>query len=101
MTPELVPVWKKNMHNIYSEIKDVATFLNLPMIYTEVSGQKFGRKNVESALNNLSPGPNDIVIFYYSGHGFSYDQTETQAYPQLDLRESRFEDITNRYTQCI
>jgi len=88
------PSVQKDMRNIYSEIKDVATFLNLPMVYTEVSGQKFGKKNVESALNALSPGPNDIVIFYYSGHGFSYDQTEIQAYPQLDLRESRFEDIT-------
>ncbi len=82
---------KKDVTNIYSELKDVSVFLNLPLNYVEISGTKFGKANVETALDNLKPGPNDIVIFYYSGHGYSNDQL---AYPQFDLRQSRFDDIT-------
>jgi hypothetical protein len=48
---------------------------------------------VEAALNNLKPGVNDVVIFYYSGHGYSAEQ-KTNDYPQFDLRQSRFDDIT-------
>jgi Caspase domain len=84
----------KDVVNFYSQIKDVSVFLNLPLAYTEIKGGKFGKANVEAALNNLNPGTNDIVIFYYSGHGYSNTQNAAQAYPQFDLRQSRFDDIT-------
>lgn len=84
---------KKDVTNIYSEIKDVATFLKLPLNMVEISGTKFGKESVETAINNLKPGPDDIVIFYYSGHGYANDQQSAQTYPQFDLRQSRFDDI--------
>ncbi len=84
---------QKDVVNITSQIKDVAIFLGLPLNYVEVSGAKFGKLNVETALNNLKPGTDDIVIFYYSGHGYSNDRNAAEAYPQFDLRQSRFDDI--------
>jgi Caspase domain len=84
---------KKDVNTMYSEIKDVSTFLKLPLNYVEISGSKFGKANVEAAINDLKPGTNDIVIFYYSGHGYSNDQQAGKNYPQFDLRQSRFEDI--------
>ena len=84
----------KDVTNFYSQIKDVSVFLNLPLVYTEIKGSKFGKAGVETALNNLNPGTNDIVIFYYSGHGYSNQQNTAQEYPQFDLRQSRFDDIT-------
>jgi hypothetical protein len=85
---------QKDVVNISSQIKDVSTFLNVPLNFVEVSGKKFGKSSVETAINNLKPGANDIVIFYYSGHGYSNENKTTQQYPQFDLRQSRFEDIT-------
>ncbi|MBL0334334.1 MAG: caspase family protein [Chitinophagaceae bacterium] len=85
---------QKDVVNITSQLKDVSVFLKLPMETTEISGAKFNKANVEAAVNKLSPGPDDIVIFYYSGHGFSFDQDSAHPYPQFDLRESRFDDIT-------
>lgn len=85
---------QKDVINFSSQIKDVATFLNLPLNYVEVSGKKFGKANVEAALNNLKTGSNDIVIFYYSGHGYSNPEKTDQQYPQFDLRQSRFDDVT-------
>lgn len=84
---------KKDVTNLYSEIKDVSTFLKLPLNFVEISGANFGKAKVEEAINNLKPGTNDIVIFYYSGHGYSNDANASQAYPQFDLRQSRFDDI--------
>lgn len=84
---------QKDLVNLSSQIKDVSVFLKIPLSYVEVSGANFNKKNVENAINNLKPGPNDIVIFYYSGHGYSIEQNTTQQYPQFDLRESRFDDI--------
>jgi hypothetical protein len=84
---------QKDVINISSQIKDVATFLGLPLNYVEVSGTKFGKAGVETAINNLKPGPNDIVIFYYSGHGYSAEGKAVEQYPQFDLRQSRFDDI--------
>jgi hypothetical protein len=84
---------QKDVVNISSQVKDVATFLGLPLNYVEISGAKFGKASVETALNNLKPGTNDIVIFYYSGHGYSNDRKAEEQYPQFDLRQSRFDDI--------
>lgn len=84
---------QKDVVNITSQIKDVATFLNIPLNFVEISGTKFGKANVEAALANLKPAANDIVIFYYSGHGYSNDRNADEAYPQFDLRQSRFDDI--------
>lgn len=84
---------QKDVINISSQVKDVATFLGLPLDMVEVSGANFGKANLETALNNLKPGSNDIVIFYYSGHGYSNDRNANEQYPQFDLRQSRFDDI--------
>lgn len=84
---------QKDVINMSSQIKDVATFLGLPLNYIEISGTKFGKQNVETALSSLAPGPDDIVIFYYSGHGYSNDSRSEEQYPQFDLRQSRFDDV--------
>ncbi len=84
---------QKDVINFTSQIRDVATFLKIPLNLVEISGSKFGKAGVETALNNLKTGTNDIVIFYYSGHGYSNDRNAEEAYPQFDLRQSRFDDI--------
>ena len=34
----------------------------------------------------FTPDNNDVVVFYYSGHGFSYEKDAAKRYPQVDLR---------------
>jgi len=34
---------------------------------------RFDRDQVETFVNNFQCGPNDVVVFLYSGHGFQYD----------------------------
>ena len=42
--------------------------------------------NLEKINTFLTPGPNDIVVFYYAGHGFR-KQKDLWAGPYIDLRD--------------
>ncbi len=70
--------------------KAVAEFLEIPFVPKEISDTAFSKKNVETALNELKPGSNDIVVFYYTGHGFC-DTTDNRLFPYLDLRDKKFQ----------
>jgi hypothetical protein len=70
--------------------KEIAEFLNIQFVPKEISGNIYSKKNVENAIKAISPNPNDIVVFYYSGHGFS-DSSDKYLFPHLDLRDKIFE----------
>jgi hypothetical protein len=74
----------------YNTFKEVAEFLGIQMKQTIISGETFSKKNVDLALTNLHPGPSDIVVFYYSGHGFNDVKRPTQ-FPFLDLRDKSYQ----------
>lgn len=61
--------------------------LGIPVLVDSVYGNRYNRTNVETALNKLKPGPDDIVIFYYSGHGFRDQAIPKKEFPFLDLRD--------------
>lgn len=53
---------------------------------TLISGPLYKKSNVEKVLDTIKPKSNDIVVFYYSGHGFRKER-DSRRYPYLDLRE--------------
>ncbi|MBL0056944.1 MAG: caspase family protein [Chitinophagaceae bacterium] len=53
---------------------------------TLISGANYKKATVDRALDTIKPSPNDIVVFYYSGHGFRKEK-DSRRYPYLDLRE--------------
>ena len=53
-----------------------------------VSKEKFSKKGVEDALRTVKPGPDDIVIFHYTGHGFN-DKNPNHPYPNMFLRTDK------------
>lgn len=69
-----------------------------------IQGEDYGKENILSAINILTPGNNDIVVFYYSGHGFSYEKDAAKKYPQVDLRSHPFSDkidVINAHTENL
>ncbi|NOU39229.1 MAG: caspase family protein [Ferruginibacter sp.] len=77
---------KKDLTNIETIFKQIAFELDMPMIETSIVDEKMSKQNVLDALTRLSPQKDDIVFFYYTGHGFSYSNDSISKYPQLDLR---------------
>ena len=61
--------------------------LNFELKKHEIYGDKYNKASVVQAINDTRKvvGANDIVVFYYSGHGFN-DKGKTSIYPSLDLR---------------
>ncbi|WP_153798709.1 caspase family protein [Foetidibacter luteolus] len=70
---------------------DLSEFMHLKLNAKTISGNDYSKKSVEDALSAIQPSPRDIVIFYYSGHGFS--KNDNYQYPYLELRSKSFESL--------
>ena len=70
---------------LFSNIaKDV---LGIRFYADSVYGNKYSKASVEAALKRIVPTKNDIVIFYYSGHGFTDRKRPNRDFPFIDLRD--------------
>lgn len=49
----------------------VATLTKLSLSFVPVSGDKFNCREILKSVADLQAKPNDVIIFYYSGHGFA------------------------------
>jgi len=81
----------KDTQRIVESFKEIALKMGLlekNVIIKTITGDEYNRKNVELAIKNLKPVRNrDIVVFYYSGHGFrKSNKRKISRFPFLDLR---------------
>ena len=79
---------------------EIAEFLGIQFSPTVIAGTDFNKTNVEKAVNNLHPGRQDIVVFYYTGHGFNQNK-ESYQFPYLDLRDKGYQMWGGQYTMNI
>jgi len=84
----------------YKTFSDIAEFLEIQFKPTVIFGKEFSKVNVDNAVSAVQPGPNDIVVFYYSGHGFN-NMDEQYMFPYLDLRDKSFQRFGGAYTLNI
>lgn len=72
-----------------TEFREIAKAIGLPFQKYVINGDKFTKENAEKTIRNLKVSKNDVVLFYYSGHGFRWSN-QTDRYPQLDMRYSEY-----------
>lgn len=84
----------------YKTFSQLAEFMQIQFVPKIIYGKEFSKVNVDNAINAIHPGPTDIVVFYYSGHGFNSNQEKTR-YPYLDLRDKTFQNFGGAYTLNI
>lgn len=80
-----------NSKDMYDAIKffgKVKDFLGInTFIYDSVTRNNFNKQTVLTKINSfLTPGNNDIVVFYYAGHGFRQPK-DGRPGPYIDLRD--------------
>lgn len=63
----------------------IAAYLNYGIRFYEGVGQSCSKENLMSVLNSLKCNKNDIVLFYYSGHGTRSPQDKSE-FPQMLLK---------------
>lgn len=86
--PKIGITSKRDLESITELFSTLSSNLGMRIITTTISGNDFSKGNVEAALKNLKnqkPSKEDIVIFYYSGHGFRYSNDKS-VYPRMSLR---------------
>lgn len=71
------------------EFRSIADALGAGYAKYIVDGDNFNKATVQSTLNNLRVGNNDIIVFFYRGHGFRWDN-QTDIYPNMDLRKTNY-----------
>jgi hypothetical protein len=75
---------QRDLMSIQGFYPDEIKAMGIDLHRTELIGKDFTKHAVNVAINNLKPGPKDIVMFYYSGHGFRYTD-DTSKYPRIAL----------------
>jgi hypothetical protein len=89
----------KDMQRTVHTFQDLAEFLGIKIYPTTIYGKLYNKKNIENAIKDLKPTADDIVIFYYSGHGFR-KAGNNRRYPFLDFR-AKPKDNYNVYSMNI
>jgi len=74
-----------DMNRMVESFREIAFFLGIKFEYITVSGNSYNKKMVEDAIKSITPNSNDIVVFYYSGHGFRKPK-DKRPFPYIDLR---------------
>jgi hypothetical protein len=75
----------KDMQRTVETFKTLTDYLGIKFLPTTICGKQYSKTNVQSAINALRPSPNDIVVFYYSGHGFRIPE-KPREFPNLKLK---------------
>ena len=76
------------------EFREIAKAMGIPYQKYIINGEQFTKANAKNTFNQISAGSNDIIVFYYSGHGFRWND-QTDKFPQLDMRYSDYTPLSN------
>jgi len=83
-----------------TEFREISKAVGLPFQKYVLNGEKFTKANAEKVLQDLKVGKNDVVLFYYSGHGFRWSN-QTDKYPQLDMRYSEYTPLSDKTSLAL
>ena len=60
----------RDLNIVGDEVQRIAQATGLTLNDRVYKGGDFTIENVKNAVNSMSAGPDDVIFFYYSGHGF-------------------------------
>ncbi len=75
----------RDKENISYTFTNIAKKMGLqPPVISYINGPQFSRQSVLAAITNIKPSADDMVIFYYSGHGYR-EKNEGSDLPKMIL----------------
>jgi Caspase domain len=72
-----------NLRNLESFLRALELDGKIGVSKVEIKGNDFNCKSINEAVAQLAVDATDAVLFYYSGHGFRRDSTQSQ-FPEFD-----------------
>jgi Caspase domain len=84
---ELNTACEKDAAAVRKVFADICKHIHYDLFTIEIAGSNYNRYNLELAVDSIVLyNENDVTLFYYSGHGFSYEKDHLRKYPQVDMR---------------
>ncbi len=77
----------EDMKNMAAFYRDIARRIGYNFQLSENSGREFTAAEVKHEINNLRVASNDIIVFYYSGHGYNQGKDK---WPTLNLLDENY-----------
>jgi hypothetical protein len=74
------------------EFSNIAEALGISFKSYVIDGKSFAKTQVLNTVDALQPGSNDIVAFFYRGHGFRFSG-QTDTWPMMAMRYSNFQTL--------
>lgn len=71
--------------------------LGYRMDSTVLRDSTYSRQHVAKAIQQLKADPNDVIVFYYSGHGFNYGRKN--PYPSMILMNEPYKQRARTYVK--
>ena len=69
--PVLASVCKRDIDIMHRRIVQVTRAIDFQLSEQVVAGDSFRHQQLDAVLNRLTPGPDDIIFLYYTGHGYN------------------------------
>jgi hypothetical protein len=79
---------KRDIKAIRNLFKKLSGFMHIQLNENLIQGDRYSQQTIMKAINDIKPKKNDCIVFYYSGHGFSYEKEKSQKFPQMDFRSN-------------
>lgn len=79
---------------VYSEIKNIAQILHYNDNLVAFQDYDFSKENVETAIEKMQCANNDVIFFYYSGHG-ARAVNDNSKWPQMSFNSNNKIDNRN------
>lgn len=89
-----------NTRRVADFVNRAATDMKVTVSRQDVSGNAFSCRKITEAIGLLNAAPGDVVIFYYSGHGFRTDANVTK-FPELYCGEEAFSGGAPRLVDIV
>ena len=83
--PTLCVGCTKDAAAVKKTFEDICDHTGYNFCCIEISGKNYSNKNLFKAFDSMGTR-NDVTVFYFSGHGYSYQKDSRYKYPQLDMR---------------
>lgn len=88
--PELGPSCQRDLAQMSAALKNVASRINFKYRETICSQEQFGRAEIENAVAGVQCSAQDIVVFYYTGHGVNVSGGASR-FPILRVNDQQME----------
>lgn len=76
----------KDIESIRQMFSSLAEHMKFWFLELVIKGEAYSKKNVEESINSIKAGSDDILVFYYTGHGFRFEKQDDVVYPHVYLQ---------------